>query len=150
MTRVHPTLLAEMRLALLSEFGAEAAYGLLARRAADEEMREVFGRMEDEERVQIGRLRALMQELGARPQRRSLRRRFAARLLVASSRLVGPGFTLRICREAEDTVGRWYREYANHLVRVGELDAARTCEELRIVKERHSLLLGAWISNAAV
>ena len=49
------------------------------------------------------------------------------------------------CSPAESAVSRWYREYAVHLVRVGELAEARTCEALSQVKTRHAQVLGAWV-----
>ena len=147
MLRAHPTLLADMRLALLSELGAEAAYRQLARTTRDDELAGVLGRMHEAEVAQVRRLREVVSALGGRPRSRSLRRRLAARALALSTHAFGTRFALRVCHEAESTVARWYREYANHLVRVGELDAARACEELRAVKERHAALLAVWMEH---
>ncbi len=146
MTDADPKLLAEMRLALLGEYGAEAAYRSLGRRVTDRELRDLLGRLVEEERAQAERLAALMRALGGKPPRGSLRRRLAARALVGATRVTGPRFALRVCREAEETAARWYREYANHLARTGNLAAARECEELRAVKERHARLLGPFVA----
>jgi rubrerythrin len=141
----HKSLLADMREAMLAELGAHAVYGALAARVGDEELARILARFRQDELEQVERLREVMRSLGGRPPRRSLRRRLAARLLVASTRLIGPRFALRVCLEAESAVSRWYREYAVHLVRVGELPEARACEELSQVKARHARVLGAWV-----
>lgn len=135
-----------MRLALLGEYGAEEAYRALARRAPEGELRDLLGRLVEEERAQAERLVVLMRTLGGKPPRGSLRRRLAARLLVGATFLTGPRLALRVCREAELTAARWYREYANHLARTGEFGAARECEDLRAVKERHARLLGPFVA----
>lgn len=144
---MHQKLFADMREALLAEFGAQAVYALLAARTADPELAEVLGGFHLEEQDQVRRLGELMVALGARPRRGSARRRIAARLLVGSSRLFGERFVLRVCQDAEETVSRWYRDYALHLVRIGEIEAARECEQLSRIKGRHASTLRTWVEH---
>jgi len=100
-----------MRLALSSEFGACAVYGLLARRMKDVELAQVLAAFQQEEREQIERLRDVIRELGGRAPRRSLRRSFMAvfstgprfsvplglRCDRATSRVHGPALVPRLC-----------------------------------------------------
>ena len=144
---LHRSLLADMREALLAEFGALEAYRVLARCVRDEELEGVLARFSEEEQQQVLRLREVMSSLGARPRKGSVRRRLAARMLAGSSRIFGARFVLRICQDAEETVARWYYDYAVHLARIGELEAARTCQELSHTKARHARTLNAWVEN---
>jgi len=137
--------LADMREALLAEFGALATYRLLARRTADESLRPLLWSFYRDELRQIARLRDVMRSLGGNPRRRSLRRLIAARLLSISARLYGPRFALRVCMEAERSVSRWYARYANVLARSGELEAARHCAELSAQKRSHAIALQTWV-----
>jgi hypothetical protein len=144
------SLLADMHQALLAEFGAAEAYRGLARRAWSPGLVEVLSGFCREEQEQIEELRSVIGALGGRAPRRSRRRWLAARLLVASTRIFGPRFALRVCQEAELSVSRWYREHAVHLARVGELELARRCQALSAAKARHASALGAWTENLPV
>lgn len=136
-----------MRLALYSEFGARAVYGLLARRTKDVELAEVLAAFQQEEREQIERLRDVIGELGGRAPRRSLRRSFMARLLYWATFLGATRLALRTCYESECTVLRWYHGYAGYLAAIELLGPARACEALALTKERHARILEAWVAR---
>jgi rubrerythrin len=138
-----------MRLALLSEFGAHVVYSRLATCVEDRELRGVLAELAEEEVRQIERLRSLMSALGDRPRRRSIRRWLAARALVSCRRLFGARFALRVCLDAEWTVSRWYAKYADYLNRVGQESGAQECQELALIKRRHSRVLQAWVDLGA-
>ncbi len=144
---VHGPLLADMHLALLAEFGALSMYGYLSRRARDVELSGLLARFRHEEEEQIDCLRGLMQELGGRPPARSLRRRLAAWLLYLATWIGGTRIALRLCLESEETIARWYAQYARHLVRAGLVEHAGTCEALSVTKRRHALALQAWVGR---
>ena len=141
----HRALLVDMRRALLAEFGARAIYGQLARVVHDDVLVDVLTRMREEEGLQIERLRALMIALGARPRRRSLRRRLLAAALAYTTPIFGRRFALRTCHEAENTASRWYAQYREYLARCGEQAHAQTCGELSLIKLRHAQALLAWL-----
>lgn len=145
--RVHPSLLKDMRLALLGELGARSVYARLAGVVRDLELRAVLERLDEAEGEQVERMRELMIELGGDPPARSRRRAVAAQVLVLVSRLVGPRLALRLCQDAEATTSRWYQAYARYLERVSEPEAARTCEELSLTKRRHAQILQTWIDH---
>jgi rubrerythrin len=142
----HRELLVEMRRALLAEFGARAIYGQLARVVRDPELTDVLLRLHEEEALQIERLRALMSALGARPRTRSLRRRLLAACLAYTTPVLGCGFALRTCHEAETTASRWYAQYREYLAGCGEPAHANVCAELSLVKLRHAQALLAWVT----
>jgi hypothetical protein len=85
--------------------------------------------------------------MGGRPRRTSLRRRALARVLALSSRVLGAPLVLRVCQNAEETVGRWYADYGLFLVRIGDVERARECDALAVTKRLHSQALGAWVTN---
>ncbi len=143
----HRKLLREMRFALLSEIGARAIYDHLGRVVRDDSLRALLAELNAAGAENVATLRALMIELGARPRRTSFRRRVLARILATSSRVIGVRVVLRICMNAEETVGRWYRQYAHFFMRLGEEQRARTCEGLAVTKAQHAGALGAWVSN---
>lgn len=145
--RSYASLMKDMRLALLSEIGARAIYDHMRRRAGDPDLEELLTRLNQTGAESVARLQALIRDLGGRPRRTSFRRRALARALAMSSRVTGRRIVLRICLHAEETVGRWYGAYAQFLLRLGDVERARTCEELRRVKRVHAQALGAWVSN---
>jgi demethoxyubiquinone hydroxylase (CLK1/Coq7/Cat5 family) len=146
---VHPSLLADMRLALLGEIGARAIYARLAHQARDPELRSVLNGLWEEEVLQVNTLSELMRALGAVPPQGSKRRTLAAGILALSARVVGLRFALRVCSDAEATSSRWYQSYARYLTRVSAVDAARRCEELSLTKRRHAQILETWIQHGA-
>ena len=141
----HTALVEDMRLALLSEFGALVVYSRLAVCVDDDDLRAVLKELANEEQVQVRKLRGLMQRLGGYPKERSIRRWLAARGLVSCRRFFGVRFALRVCLDAEWAVSRWYAKYGTYLASVGETAEAQVCEELALTKRRHSRVLQAWI-----
>jgi len=145
--RAYASLVEDMRLALLSEIGARSIYDHLGRRVKDPELKALLARLNLEGVESVARLQALIRGLGARARRTSFRRRALARLLAMASRLTGQRLVLRICWNAEETVGRWYASYAQFLLRLGDLERAQECEALRRVKRSHAQALEAWVAN---
>jgi rubrerythrin len=149
--RIHASLIADMRQALLAELGARAVYPRLAAGVRDAELARLLAQFHQEEVEQVETLRALLTALGERPPDKCRRRAFAAFVLALASRygafLGARRIALRLCHESETTVGRWYGAYAAYLVRAGELDHARTCETLGLTKRRHALALEAWVPH---
>jgi len=143
----YRSLLSEMRLALLSEIGARSIYDHLGRRAPEDDLQKLLRRLNVEGAESVAALRELMLGMGGRPRRTSRRRRLLARVLASLSVVIGRRIVLRICLNAEETVARWYGEYAIYLTRLGDHARARTCEELRGVKLLHAGALEAWISH---
>ena len=141
----HGALIADMRLALLSELGARAAYRGLARREKKEELARLLEQLWQEEKEQVERLRALMTKLGARPRKRSFRRLVAAHILVVCARLFGSRFALRVCLDAEAAVSRWYAEYSHYFAQAGMLEEGLECDALALTKRRHAQILQAWV-----
>lgn len=142
----HTALVDDMRLALLSEFGALVVYSRLSVCADDDELCAVLKELAEEEIIQVRKLRGVMQRLGGRPKERSIRRWLAARGLVSCRRFFGVRFALRVCLDAEWLVSRWYAKYATYLAGVGEAAEAQVCEELALTKRRHSRVLKTWIN----
>jgi hypothetical protein len=136
-----------MHLALLSEFGAHAIYGFLSRRSGDAELSNLLARFRAEEAEQIEKLRGLMFALGGDPPTHSTRRRLAARLLYVSTWIGGRRLAMRLCLESEETVARWYAQYAVFLGETGFVEHARTCGALSLTKRRHALALQAWVGR---
>jgi len=143
----YRSLLSEMRLALLSEIGARSIYDHLGRRAPQDDLQKLLRRLNVEGGESVEALRNLMIGMGGRPRRTSRRRRLLARVLAALSPVFGRRIVLRICLNAEETVARWYGEYAVYLTRLDDHARARTCEELRGVKLLHAGALEAWIGH---
>jgi hypothetical protein len=144
-TTAHKALLADMKQALLAEFGARAIYAQLARRVADSELADVLAGLHQDEVEQVERLRALMTSLGATPAAHSRRRAALAWMLALSSKFGGRSLALRSCHASETTLVRWYWTYANYLIAAGEIEHARTCEALGLLKQRHARTLSAWV-----
>lgn len=145
----YAALVKDVKLALLSEIGARAVFDHIARRARDEQLARMAEGMNREGIDLVARVQELIRGMGGKPRRTSFRRRALARLLVYGAPVLGPRRVLRVVRDAELTVGRWYAEYAYFLVRAGDGERARAFEELRSVKERRALALGAWVDNLA-
>ena len=143
----HRALLRDMNYALLSEIGARSIYDHLGRRTRDEALGSVLGNFNCDGAEAIERLRALMIGLGANPPRTSLRRRVLARGLAATSGLTGTRLVLRICLNAEETVARWYAQYAIYFGESGDGERTRVCEELAASKRLHAQVLEAWVQN---
>lgn len=143
----YRSLVADMRLALLSEIGARAIYDHLGRRQPPGDLGSLLDELNDTGAESVARLRELMIGLGARPRKTSFRRRALARGLALASRVTGKRIVLRVCMNAEETVGRWYGEYAVFLMRIRDNDRALVCHELAAIKRRNAQVLGAWVSH---
>jgi rubrerythrin len=143
----YRSLVKDVRLALLSEIGARAAYYHLAQRTKDEELRELLLRLNQDGAEVVKCVQQLMREMGGRPRNTSFRRRALARILAQTTRLSGMRPALRLCHSAEETVSRWYAEYGQFLVRIQDLERARLFQELSVRKRRNASALGAWITN---
>jgi hypothetical protein len=143
---VHPSLTADMRLALLAEFGARSLYARLAPRMRDAELARVLSEFVDEETRIIETLSRLLGELGAtNVPARSRRRALWSWCLAVTARGRASSMALRACIDSESVIARWYGEYARYLAGCGALGPARTCEELAGIKLRHATILGAWV-----
>ena len=145
----YRSLVKDVELALLSEIGARAVFDHIARRSRDGDLGRMAEGMNREGIDLVARVQELIREMGGRPRRTSFRRRALARLLVRGAPIIGPRRILRIVRDAELTVGRWYAEYALFLVRLGDEERALAFEELRAAKERRAMALSAWVDNLA-
>ena len=149
LSRSYRSLLADMRLALLSEIGARSVTDHLSRRVRDPDLARLLVRLNEEGADSVTRLRRLMTSMGAQPRRTSFRRRALARALAYGSHVTGPRPVLRICADAAESLARWYAEYAQFLLRLGDRPRAQVCEDLRRVKTLHAQALRAFASNVA-
>ena len=131
---------------LATSVTSHVIYGL-RRKVRDEELASLLARLNEEGAESVARLQELMRGMGGRPRRTSFRRRALARALALASRATGVRPVLRICHNAEETVGRWYVQYGQFLRRLGDEPRARECEDLSRVKRLHAQALGAWITN---
>ena len=95
----------------------------------------------------VARVQELIRSMGGKPRRTSFRRRALARILVHGAPITGPRPALRLIRHAEETVARWYAQYALFLVRIGDHERAQAFEDLRAMKIRHAQTIGAWVDN---
>lgn len=137
----------ELRLALLSEFGARAICDHLGRLVEDSALGDSLERVNREGSEVVQEVQNLLRTLGARPRMTSLRRRALARVLAVVARMTGPRLVVRIAQQACETVARWYLQYAFFLAQHGEVELARRCEGLAEIKQRHANSLGAWTKH---
>lgn len=147
--RAYRSLVRDVKLALLSEIGARAVFDHIARRARTDDLAGLAGELNREGIEIVTRVQGLIREMGGRPRKTSFRRRALARGLVHGARISGARPVLRLIRSAEETVARWYAQYALFLVRIGDHERARAFDELRTLKERRAMILGAWVDNLA-
>lgn len=139
----------ELRLALLSEFGARAALDQLGRLCRNRELARVLEQICGQIDRQIDELQGLLRGLGGRPPRRSLRRRVLAGGLTAFSLVVGLRFALRICVDASRSAWRGYHAYAAYFASHGEGPRARACAVLSDRKRQHAQVLETWVQHGA-
>ncbi len=147
--RALASLEADVRIALLSEIGARAVTDHLARKVRDEDLRRLAIALNDEGRGLVAEVQQLIRDMGGQPRRTSFRRRALARALVAARHVVGLRTVLRLLLHQEETLGRWYAEYAQFLTRIGEDVRARSFEALRQAKERRAQAVATWVQNMA-
>ncbi len=148
MSGQHATLLREMHLALLSEFGARAVYADLARWLRDPELKRVLTGLSAESGDQVHALSETMAALGGRPLRSSARRRVLAAALALSTPILGRRIVLRTCASAADKASRWYTYFQIHLLQLGQTQLAATCGRLSDVRRSHAQALETWVENA--
>ncbi|MDZ4772156.1 MAG: ferritin-like domain-containing protein [Planctomycetota bacterium] len=145
---VHASLLADMRTALLAEFGARSMYAHLAVRIRDPELAQVIARFHEDEIQIVERLRQVLTALGMpRIPRKSRRRALLSWCLAFTSRGRASSMALRACIDSENVIARWYAEYARYLAAAGRTVEARTCDELAGMKLRHARILEAWVPH---
>ena len=110
--RAYRSLVADVKLALLSEIGARSVFDHIARRARDPELATVAKELNEDGIWLVARVQELIRSMGGKPRRTSFRRRALARILVHGAPITGPRPALRLIRHAEETVARWYALYA--------------------------------------
>jgi hypothetical protein len=144
----HTSLLREMHLALLSEFGARAVYADLARWLRDPELKRVLTGLSEDSAEQARTLCETMSALGGRPPASSARRRILAAGLALSTPILGRRIVLRTCASAADKASRWYAYFQIHLLQIGRGELAATCGHLSDVRRSHAQALETWVQNA--
>lgn len=139
----------DVQLALLSEIGARALTDHLTRKVRDPELGRLAEELNEEGVHLVARVQQLLRDMGARARRTSLRRRALARALVAGRRVVGLRTVLRLLQHQEETLARWYGEYALFFARIDEEPRAAAFEELRVAKTRRAQAVATWVHNMA-
>ena len=147
MPHQHASLLHEMRLALLAEFGARAAYLDLARWLREPELERLLAGLAQESSDQARVLSETMRALGGDPPRSSVRRRLLAGALVLSTPILSRRMVLRICASAADKASRWYAYFQIHLLELGLAEQAAACARLSEVRRTHAQALEGWVLN---
>lgn len=137
----------ELRGLLLSELGACAIYGDLARRCREPQLARLLSQLRDEQEQQVRELRQVMEGLGLRPRAASRRRRMLAWLLATARPLVGQRLVLRLCAQAADHAARVHATTQLCLRGLGREGAASACGRLSERRRRHALSLSAWVEN---
>jgi len=140
---------ADVRIALLSEIGARALTDHLARKVRDHELQRLASVLNTEGIALVAEVQQLVRDMGGRPRRTSLRRRALARALVAARHVLGLRAVLRLLQHQEESLARWYGEYAQFLARIGEHVRAASFEKLCATKRRRAAAVSAWVSNMA-
>ena len=140
-------LVRDMERALRSEFGAFSFYSLLPAVTRNAELEALLRELRADQSEIIGRLRALIEDLGGTPASSRWTRSLAAWGLLFLTPILGRRFALRMCFEAERTVARWHAEYAIHLLNWGEVERAREANALAETKSRHAVRLETFCNN---
>lgn len=145
--RALDSLASDVCIALLSEIGARALTDHLTRRVRDDDLRRMAHALNQEGIELVADVQQLIRDMGGRPRRTSVRRRCLARLLVAARHVLGLRTVLRLLHHQEQTLGRWYGEYAVYLGRIGEPVRCAAFERLRAAKLRRAAAVSAWVEN---
>ena len=111
------------------------------------ELRSLICVLRDDTRAQIERTQNLIRGLGGNPPRSRWTRSVAAWAQFFATPILGVRFTLRMCREAEGTIARWYGEHAMFLLRLGEHELAKEASLLAADKWRHSVRLATFVDH---
>ncbi len=147
--RALASLEADVRIALLSEIGARALTDHLARKVRDDDLQRLASTLNEEGINLVAEVQQLVRDMGGRPRRTSFRRRALARALVAARHLVGLRAVLRLLQHQEETLARWYGEYAHYLARIGETVRATSFDRLSTTKRRRAEVVATWVTNMA-
>lgn len=145
--RALASLEADVRIALLSEIGARALTDHLARKVRDPELQGLASALNEEGISLVAEVQQLVRDMGGRPRRTSFRRRALARALVALRHVTGLRVVLRLLLHQEESLARWYGEYAHYLARIGEPVRAASFERLRSTKRRRAESVATWVTN---
>lgn len=140
---------ADVRIALLSEIGARALTDHLARKVRDPDLQGLASTLNQEGIELVAEVQQLVRDMGGRPRRTSFRRRALARALVAARHVISLRAVLRLLQHQEETLARWYGEYALYLARIGETVRAASFDKLSATKRRRAEAVAAWVSNMA-
>jgi len=142
------TLADELHGTLLSELGARAIYGDLARRCKDPELTRLLELLREEQDEQVRELCEVMRALGLRPPQSSARRRVLAWLLAAARPVVGQRLVLRLCAQAADRAARSHATFQHCLREMDHEAGASLCGRMSERRRRHAFSLEAWVQNA--
>lgn len=145
---VSPTeaLAAELRRALLAEFGARAIYARLAKSVRDQELARLLQELCVEQHEQVRAAASLFEVVRRQPPRDSLRRRVLAHVLASLRPVLGQRVVLRICADAERTRSGDYARLSELFARTGALAPAQTARECCTRAARHADALDAWVA----
>jgi hypothetical protein len=147
--RALASLEGDVHIALLSEIGARALTDHLARRVRDPDLQRLASALNTEGIELVAEVQQLVRDMGGRPRRTSFRRRALARALVAARYVLGVRAVLRLLQHQEETLARWYGEYALYLARIGEPVRAASFDTLRATKRRRAEAVATWVTNMA-
>lgn len=147
--RALASLEADVRIALLSEIGARALTDHLARKVRDDDLQRLASTLNEEGINLVAEVQQLLRDMGGRPRHTSFRRRALARVLVAARHVIGLRAVLRLLQHQEETLARWYGEYAYYLARIGESVRAASFDKLSATKRRRAEAVATWVTNMA-
>jgi hypothetical protein len=140
-------LVRDLQRALYSEFGALSLYALLPRWTRQRELGPLLRQLLEDERRLIPEVRALIERLGGRAPRRRWTRSVAALGLFLATPVVGLPFALRLCREAETAVSRWYAQHTVLLYQLGRFEEAQSTRAWSQTKHVHAVRLSTFIDH---
>jgi hypothetical protein len=140
-------LVRDLQRALYSEFGALSLYALLPRWTRQRELGPLLRQLLEDERRLIPEVSALIERLGGRAPRRRWTRSVAALGLFLATPVVGLPFALRLCREAETAVSRWYAQHTVLLYQLGRFEEAQSTRAWSQTKHIHAVRLSSFIDH---
>lgn len=140
-------LVRDLQRALYSEFGALSLYALLPRWTRQRELGPLLRQLVEDERRLIPEVRALIERLGGRAPKRRWTRSLAALGLFLATPVMGLPFALRLCREAESAVSRWYAQHTVLLYQLGRFEEAQSTRAWSQTKHVHAVRLSTFIDH---
>jgi hypothetical protein len=140
-------LVRDLQRALYSELGAFSVYVLLPRWTRQRDLLPLLRQMAEDERQIIAGVRGLIERLGGKAPKRRWSRSLAAWGLWLATPVMGLPFALRLCREAESSVSRWYAQHTVLLYQLGRLEEAQATRGWSQTKHVHAVRLGAFIDH---